>query len=289
MNFSVAGGDARLLYLASALKNDGSPVSLWGFELYGKPLPLPLSSIRDALSDADAVILPYPAENGRGALNAPFADASMTLTSILPLLKRGAAVFGGRLPERFTADVSAVGCSCFDYSLREELTVANALPTAEGAVQIALEELPRTLHASRCLVIGYGRIGKMLSELLRAFGAEVTVSARRASDFAWIQARSLHTLNTSALSGRLEDFDVIFNTAPAQILTERLLAQTRQDVLIIDLASDPGGVDTAAARALSRRVIHALSLPGRVAPETAGRIICDTIKNIISESLVKEN
>ncbi|MGM9936476.1 MAG: dipicolinate synthase subunit DpsA, partial [Candidatus Ornithomonoglobus sp.] len=74
-----------------------------------------------------------------------------------------------------------------------------------------------------------------------------------------------------------------FNTVPALILTGEVLEKVRQDTLIIDLASKPGGIDFDAAAELGLRVIWALSLPGRVAPVTAGIIIKDTITNILSE------
>ena len=49
----------------------------------------------------------------------------------------------------------------------------------------------------------------------------------------------------------------------------------------------PTGVDFAAAQQSGLNVIWALSLPGKVAPRTAGNIIKDTILNMIHEMEVK--
>ncbi len=285
MNFSIIGGDARQLYLASLLSNKGHRVRLWGFEGCEGPLPCPRFPLKDALADADAVILPYPALTASGQINAPLARSGITPAAILADLPRGAAVFGGRLPERFISDCAARGCECSDYSLREELTVANAVPSAEGAVQIALSELPCTLNSCRSLVIGYGRIGKLLSELLSGFGGGVTVAARKPSDLALARARGFETVCSEPLEG-LKGFRVIFNTVPYPLIDRRLIDGCDGGTVIIDLASDPGGIVPDAAVGSGVRVIRALGLPGRFSPQTAAGIILETVENMLRERSV---
>lgn len=148
---------------------------------------------------------------------------------------------------------------------------------------MAMESTDRTLHGSRCLIIGYGRIGRVLADRLLALGAEVTVSARKYGDLAWIEAWGCRSVQTGALTGQLERFDLIFNTAPALILDGARLRETREDCVIIDLASAPGGVDMEAARRLSRQVIPAPGLPGKVAPRTAAAAIRDSVYHILEE------
>ena len=169
--------------------------------------------------------------------------------------------------------------TCFDYFAREEFAVANAVPTAEGALAIALNELAVTLNGSQALVVGFGRIGRLLAKSLSALGAHTTVSARRADDFAWIRALGYDCADSTQLRDYFAKHKpvVIFNTVPSRLLGRAELELVGDDSLIIDLASNPGGVDIQAAGALGRRVIWALSLPGKSAPLTAGRIIADTI------------
>ena len=161
--------------------------------------------------------------------------------------------------------------------------IANAVPTAEGAIQLAMEATDRTIHGSHCLVIGYGRIGRLLAERLAALGAQVSVSARRYRDLAWIDAVGCRGLRTNALAGELDRFDLIFNTVPALILDAGRLEETREDCVILELASSPGGVDFDAARRLGRRALLASGLPGKSAPRTAAAAIRDSIYHILEE------
>lgn len=161
--------------------------------------------------------------------------------------------------------------------------IANAIPTAEGAIQIALEEMPITLHGARCLVVGNGRIGKILSRMLSCMGADVTVSARKDEDFALIYAAGMTHIDTRHMEGQLGQFDLIVNTVPVKILGRTLLAEMKEDCLLIDLASKPGGVDFDGAQDMGKKVIWALSLPGKVAPYTSALAIRDTIYNILKE------
>ena len=122
---------------------------------------------------------------------------------------------------------------------------ANNIPTAEGALQLAMEELPITIQGARVLVLGNGRIGSLLSGKLRALGAEVTVSARSARDFARIETAGHRALHTRFLTGHLSGFDLVVNTVPARVLGASELAELPAACLILDLESKPGGADEA--------------------------------------------
>lgn len=160
---------------------------------------------------------------------------------------------------------------------------ANALPTGEGAIQLAMERMPITIHGCRALVIGFGRVGQVMAWQLSALGAKVSVAARRSGPLAMARVHGYGTEQIGHLVGWLGSYDLIINTVPAPVLGERELMDVRGDCLIIDLASAPGGVDLAAAARLSRQTVWALSLPGKVAPATAGGAIRDTIYQILSE------
>jgi dipicolinate synthase subunit A len=159
----------------------------------------------------------------------------------------------------------------------------NAIPTAEGAIQIAMEELPFTIHASNILVMGYGRIGKTLSKMLNGIGANVYIEARKFSDLASIRSFGYNEVHISELPVYLCKMDIIFNTIPFVILNEELLKSIKSTCLIIDLASKPGGIDFSKARELGIKAIWALSLPGKVAPLTAAEFIKKTVYNILEE------
>lgn len=161
--------------------------------------------------------------------------------------------------------------------------IPNAVPTAEGAIEIAIAETPFTIHGSKSLVLGYGKIGKILSKDLYALGAQTYVEARKYADLAMIEGHGYEPLPLDNLKDHIHEFDIIFNTIPSLILDDEILAKVKKDALIIDLASKPGGIDFDAAKAYGLKVIWALSLPGKIAPVSSGAIIKDTIMNIIKE------
>ncbi len=170
-----------------------------------------------------------------------------------------------------------------DFLSRNDFAILNAIPTAEGAVQLAMEKTPQALRGRRALVIGYGRIGKLLAHALQGLGVRVAVAARKSEDFAWIRAMGCEELNTMQLQGKLSGFDLIFNTVPHLVLPYMRLVELKRDCLVIDLASKPGGVDFKAAEKLGLNVEWALSLPGKVAPESAAIYMRDTLYAILRE------
>ena len=121
--------------------------------------------------------------------------------------------------------------------------IVNTVPTAEGAIEIAMNETPITIHGSKCLVTGYGKIGKILSKMLCGLGAQTYVEARKYADLAMIEGHGYEPLALSELKSRIGEFDIIFNTIPAMIFDEKILKKVKKDALIIDLASNPGGAD----------------------------------------------
>lgn len=280
MNRTVAvlGGDMRQVRLAELLLQDGHDVVTWGLEQGDGPnaAPLHLAIQRELL------ILPLPVCRG-GGLNLPLTDTVLGGEQLWPRLRYDQLLLGGMTEELSPRLMVDFGLTLLDYYEREETQIANAVPTAEGAIQRAMEATERTLQGSRCLIIGFGRIGKVLAHRLRGLGAEVTVSARKYSDLAWIDAYGYRGLRTAALAGKLEGFDLIFNTVPALILDADRLKETGGDCVVVDLASAPGGVDYAAAQHLGRQVLRAVGLPGKVAPRSAAAAIRDSIYHILEE------
>ena len=170
-----------------------------------------------------------------------------------------------------------------DLLQRDDLAVLNSIPTAEGALQIAMEELPYTIRGIKAVVCGMGRVGSTLARLLQRVGADVTVAARNSRDFAVCEAEGLKYCTYSQLRRILPDTLLVYNTAPALIFGRDFLDCMNQEALLIDLASMPGGTDFEYAAARRIRTIHALSLPGKVAPSGAAQIIQKVIYNILDE------
>lgn len=274
--FLILGGDNRSLYLGEYLENQGYQVCYYAFnntECY--------NSLEEAVGSCDVIILPLPFTRDRLTLNSPMFDESVTISEISALLSSKKLVFGGQLPKSFCEELESKSCAYCDYFLLEELAIYNAVPTAEGVVQILAEELPVTIHGMKCAVLGYGKVGKVLANTLKALGAEVTVFARRQSAFAEIYANSAVPKPFDALVREDNDFDALINTVPAKVVGGEQLSRLRGDCLLVEVASAPFGIDFQAAKERAFRVVKASSLPGKVAPKTAGEIIGRSILPMI--------
>ncbi len=160
---------------------------------------------------------------------------------------------------------------------------AAALPTAEGAVQLALEELPTTLQGARVLILGFGRVGRLTAHRMAALGARVTVAAREYGELAWAAAYGYEGVALADLNWELGAFALVVNTIPARVLERKHLARVSPGAFLLDLASAPGGFDREAAKALGLRVTQAPGLPGRTAPVTAAAAIRDSVYHILRE------
>jgi len=162
------------------------------------------------------------------------------------------------------------------------ITGHNAAATAEGTVQVILERLERSLLGSQCLVLGFGRIGKLLCHRLTAMGAHVTAAARRPESLAWAKAYGYKATDIGKLEGNLGAFDVVVNTVPEPIFGEDRLRELKPGCLCVDVASVQG-IDLNAAEALGLEGVWARGLPGKLMPKTAGAVIRDTVYTIIKE------
>lgn len=282
--YTVIGGDLRNVKLAELISADGCQVNIYGFKNAGfESILTENEDMQAAIDDSEIVIGPLPCSNDNETLNSPFHNEKIQINEVFKIMKKNQLFIAGRISDKIAHLAKAYNVFAIDILEREEMAVLNAIPTAEGAIQIAMEELPVTINGSKIMILGYGRIGKVLSKMLSGFGAEIYVEARKYSDIAWIKAYGQKPVYINALKQYIGNIDVVFNTIPCKILDSTLLEQVGRDCLIIDLASKPGGVDLERAKVLGIKVIWALSLPGKVAPVTAANFIKQTVYNIIEE------
>ena len=285
------GGDTRQIRAVNRIAECGIKITVFGFDISEEKKLSDsvekLSHIEDMGSDYDVIVLPLPYTLDGDTINISNRKYRINIKDFLSKVPADSIIFAGKCDKTFLKNAEKYGIRLVDYFDREELQVLNAIPTAEGAIQIAMEETRFTIHSSKCLVIGNGRIGSILAKMLAGIGADVTIAARKQKDRAKAFSYGLRSISMGELYECISKFDIIFNTAPNLVLDADMLAKSRRNVLIVDLASKPGGVDFETARLMGIKVIWALSLPGKVAPNTAGDIIGKTILNIIDEMEVK--
>ena len=283
-NFGIICGDDRQIAMIDSLVKDGNKVYIYGFdkkEVSKKAIKTDMYSL---IENSGYIVLPFPVTKDLVTLNAPFSSELVFLDDDFANALKNKKVFCG-LSEKLKEVSSIWGkLEILDYTKREDFAFYNAVPTVEGAIEIAINNTSKTIYGSNCLVSGFGRIGKILSKTLGSMGANVTVSARKLEDLSFIHVLGYKPILTS----KIKDYnhhDIIFNTIPFLIFSEDILKRLDKDTLIIDLASLPGGIDFKSAKKLKIRAIHALALPGQVAPYTAGEIMKTTICNMIKEGI----
>lgn len=269
--FGVIGGDRRQEVLLELLRQDGYPTAAYG--IAGE------ADWENATSAA-VVILPLPLCREGDTLN--ISGEQRGAGALFCRLRRDQLLLAGQVKPAQAAEAADLRLHLIDYFKREEMTVANAAATAEGTVQVILEHLERSLLGSRCLVLGFGRIGKLLCHRLTGMGAQVTAAARRPESLAWARAYGYKTADITELNGTLSAFDVVINTVPAPVFGTAELERLKPDCLCVDIAS-VRGIDPAAAQALGVTNVWARGVPGKLMPQTAGAIIRDTVYTIIRE------
>lgn len=285
-NLCVIGGDLRIVKLVEMLVNDGYNIYTYALEeaesLNQCKNVTQCNNIIDAISNSDIVIGPIPLSSNKIDINTPFSKDNISIEELFSKLD-GKKFIAGSISDEVLKFAENKNIEVIDLMKREELTVLNTISTAEGAIQIAMEETLSTIHGRNVLVMGFGRVGKILSKMLNGIGARVSCEARKESDIAWIKAYGYNPVHLNVLSDTIADYDIIINTIPSLILDDTKLEKVKKDCLIIDLASNPGGVDREAAKKKGIKTIWALSLPGKVAPLTSAEFLKETIYNIFKE------
>lgn len=283
---AIIGGDLRIAKLAIMLANDGNEVYVYGLEkseeIKKQKNIIQCDTIRKAIDNVEIVIGPIPFSSNGNTINMPFSDKEVTIREMMHNINAKVLIAGAISPEVYEM-ANDEYIEIIDIMKREELAVLNTIATAEGTIQIAIENTNRILHGSEVLILGFGRIGKVLARKLAGLSVKVTCAARKDEDLAWIEAYGHKSTNINNLGENLRNFDIIINTVPHTVLTEQKLEFVRKDTLLIDLASNPGGIDKKAIKDRNLKFVWALSLPGKVAPTTSAEFIKNTIYNILRE------
>lgn len=265
----MIGGDERNSILAELLKKE------YIVKVYSEK-----ENLRELLKNSDCVVGGIPFSRDNETINMSGSLEKVSIENLFTNMKDVKKLIAGSFSDRIKSLAVRYDIELYDFLDDEDFAVYNAIPTAEGAIAIAIEKTKRTINDSNCVVLGYGRIGKCLADLLKGLHANVTVVARKDEDFAWIKAMGYTGKTYSDLEAILPSTDILFNTVPALVIQEEL-NYMRKDSLIIDLASKPGGIDFELAKINEIEAELALGLPGKVAPKSVAEYMFNKVKKVI--------
>ncbi|NLM97508.1 MAG: dipicolinate synthase subunit DpsA [Halanaerobiaceae bacterium] len=281
-NIAVIGGDKREEVLIRILLEKGFKVSVLSENNLGIDELFYTDDHALLLQNADVVIAPVSGLDDNLFLKSRFINNNIQLnSSFFDLMKKDALFLIGVVTEKLKKLLEEKSISFVELASLDSFAIKNAVPTAEGAIKIAIEETGFTIHNSKVIIYGLGRIGIPLAWRLKVLGADTYAVTRSKEAAARGMDLGIKMITYNLLDDYLPAMDIIFNTVPCKIITEESLSLVKKSAVIIDLASYPGGVDFESAGRMGIKAIHAPGLPGKLAPVTAGKILADTIIEIL--------
>ncbi len=276
MNVLIFGGDLRQISAAKYFKSKGCSVKVFA-------IPKKILSqygvgdlYTDSFIPARINVFPLPFCRDGININCPLSDKGYGFTETFRQFTPANKIYVGMTNSFQKKFFDELKLDITDYYGFEELQIKNAVPTAEGAIELFLTSMPITLMDAEVTVIGYGRIGRALSLRLKAMGAVVTVCARSEKDLACAHIDGMNSIPLKKYLSSPISCDCIYNTVPYPLFTFEIVSNV-QTSLFVDLASAPFGADEKGIALLGEKYIRAASLPGKTAPVTSGMIIAETI------------
>ncbi|GKU82190.1 dipicolinate synthase subunit DpsA [Niallia sp. NCCP-28] len=232
----------------------------------------------------DSILLPIPGVHDEGKIESTFSSETLILTKeMIAKTKKECVIYSGVITPYLQEIQHAANRKMIAIFARDDVAILNSIPTAEGALMLAIENTPFTIHQSNVMVLGFGRVGKTVARLFHSVGAHVSVCVRKKEAYARVMEMGMTPVWMNSLPEAAENQTIFINTIPFSILTASILDHVNKDALIIDLASKPGGTDFAYAKKLGIKTLWSLGLPAKVAPKTAGEIIGNALAKLLVE------
>lgn len=287
MKISIIGGDLRLIRLAEMFtKEKDKQIYTYGLEKYFSDKEIDKNiiickNIEEIFINSKYIISSIPLSKNGKYINTSFTDEKILIEELKGRLVKNQQNYdyfiSGNIPTEFYDE----NIKCVDLLKSEAFNILNAIPTVEGSIKIVLEEREETIHESTVLICGFGKIGKILCDRFKKLGATVFCAARKESDLTWIREAGYVPIKYDEIKGYGGIFDILINTVPSLVIDKDKLEFFDKDILLIDLASNPGGIDKEAVKEKNLKLIVALGIPGKDMPKTAGRYIKEEIEKLM--------
>lgn len=280
-DFAIIGGDLRQVYMANELIQKGYSVITYGLETL-----LLLSScvcgnsLQEVMESSNNLITSIPFSMDGKTIKSQKTHPDLIIDSFFNLIKPRHKLYGGSFKKEVIHYFEENNIYYYDFMKHEETALYNSIATAEGAIAEAIINSNFNLHDSSCLILGYGRCGKTLAKKLQGLADNVDIAARSSVTLAKADAFGFGTIPLRNLEQKIGTYDIVFNTIPAIVLTDKLLDLTKPAIVIIDIASAPGGVDYEYAKKINRIAKLCLGLPGKFAPKSSATFL---VNNMLSD------
>ncbi len=280
----LLGGDLRLVKLALMLEKEKKQVHIIGLEK-AKELENVFNikiykDLKQALENVDVIISSIPFSRDGLTINMPLSDNKIKIDDLMDLIKEKTLIAGtvsNDIYEKYR-DVKII-----DIMKNEKLAILNTIATAEGAIKEIIENTQINIHGSKIMILGFGRVGKTLTKKLEGLSAKVTVVSKEDEELAWAEAFGYRNIKLDKIINEIQEYDIIINTIPHIIIDRQILEKVNKNALLLDLASDDGGIDKNTAKEYKLNLITALGIPGKIAPIATAKILKEVIYEILKE------
>ena len=280
MNISIIGGDLRIIKLAQLYANEKNKIYTYGLEKYFEKNPNEriaiCNDLKETIDKSNIVISGIPFSKDGTSINALYSDKSIEIEELKNKLTGKTFIAGGITKNFYDEKIKII-----DLLENEKLTILNAIPTVEGTIKIAIDEREETIHESNILICGFGRIGKILCDRFSSLGANIYCVARKEADLAWIREKRYMPLTYNEIKDYASKIDILINTVPTMVIDKEKLVHFNKKALMIDVASNPGGIDKDYAKSIGIKVITALGIPGKEMPITSAKYIKEIVDDIV--------
>ena len=286
MQIAIIGGDARQLEVIRKLTELDAKLSLIGFEQLDHAFTGANKEKIDEVdfSLIDAIILPVSGTTPDGHVDTIFSNEKVKLLEEMVMkTPKHCTIFSGITNPYLNDLINKTKRHHVLLFSRDDVAIYNSIPTVEGTIMMAIQHTDITIHGSNVVVLGLGRVGMSVARTFHLLGSKVKVGARKPEHIARITEMGLSPFHLDELTNYVSDTDILINTIPHLIVTAKVIAKMPVQTLIIDLASKPGGTDFRYAEKRGIKALLAPSLPGIVAPKTAGTILANVLSNLLEE------
>lgn len=268
------GGDKRNLYLLEMMR-EKYEVQVYGLKQldFGVNWDLFVKSIEDC----NYIVFPIPTSNDGINLYTPLCTSSNISIAKCAEIMRDKKIFSGKMKPEHYELFQKNGNEIVDITASAEFKMNNAIPTAEGIIAHIIYNTEITIDNCNALILGYGNVGKKTAQLLGSMNANIFCYDIAPQVLANIESSGYNI--QEQLDENIKKMDVIVNTVPEMILnSERFKYINCEGTLIIDVASNPGGVDFEYARSNGYKVVHLLGIPGKIAPRASAKYMMNMIE-----------
>lgn len=270
---AVLGGALREHIVVTRMQEEGFPVSVCAVE---GMKDIAVDTVCDCVKDASVLILPVASNDETGKIFAPSAKEDLYFGEAeMGLLAENAVIYCGVASVMLKDAAKKLNHKLIEVMGIDAVAVPNGYLTAEGTLYLAMTRFPVSISELKVAVLGYGRVGKPTAQLFRSMQAKVVVFSRNKKEIGEGRSNHIDMRFYNGIHAVLPKIDLIINTVPAAIVDDKVLQTMKNGVLVIDLASAPGGIDLDAAREREIEVLNVPGIPGKYAPISAGNILAD--------------